>query len=335
MRRFAQAAAIAATSALMMGPVAAQAQEFEVSTSFDAAAAELPEGVSIDPDGVKYVTLGPPFFVPESGPGWVVRIAADGSVETLAEFDDGAPAGIVAGAGGEVYFARPNPGIEESRGVYRIGADGTPERLPGTEALLVANGLALDGQGGLFVSDSALGTIWHVPLDGSTAVPWFSDQAMVGGCGGEGEVGANGVALWEDGLYVANTFRGLLVRIDIEADGSAGAAEVVAGDDTNDCEPDALFGMDGIAFDSAGNVYAALVLQNQLVRIDPSDGSFDVLLTAEDGLHNPASLAFGVTQADSTSLYITNYAVLDPEPEDSPGPAVLSFDTGVEGAPVH
>jgi sugar lactone lactonase YvrE len=142
------------------------------------------------------------------------------------------------------------------------------------------------------------------------------------------------VALWDGALYVASTTRGLLVRIPIEADGSAGAAEVVAGDDSNECEPDALFGMDGIAVASDGSVYAALVLQNQLVRIDPADGSHEMLLTAEDGLHNPASLAFGTTEGDTTSLYITNYAVLPPEPEDSPGPAVIKVDVGVEGAPL-
>lgn len=333
MRRFTAVVAMVATSSLLCGPVTAQAPDIEVHTTFDGAAAELPEGVSIDPQGTTYVTLGPPFFV-EAGPGWVRQISEDGDASTLAEFDDGAPAGIVADADGGVYFARPNPGNEQSRGVYRLGADGAPERLPGTEALLVANGLALDGQGALFASDSASGTIWRVPLDGGSAEPWFSDQALTGGCG-EGDVGANGVALWQNGLYVANTSRGLLVRIAIEADGSAGAAEVVAGDDTNDCQPDALFGMDGIAFDSEGTVFAALVLQNQLVRIDPGDGSFEVLLTAEDGLHNPASLAFGTTEGDRTSLYITNYAVLDPEPEDSPGPAVLSIETGVEGAPLH
>ena len=331
MRRFTSAVAIAAISTLMYAPVGAQTPEFEVDTSFDVAAAELPEGLSIDSQGATYVTLGPPFFVPQSGPGWVKRISADGDVHTLAEFDDGAPAGIVVDAEGEVYFARPNPGNEESRGIYHLSADGTPELLAGTEDLLVANGLALDGLDGLFASDSALGTIWRIPLDGGSAEPWFSDQALTGGCG-EGDVGANGVALWQDGLYVANTSRGLLVRIAIEADGSAGATQIVAGDDTNECQPDALFGMDGIAFDSEGSVYAALVLQNQLVRIDPSDGSFEVLLTAEDGLHNPASLAFGTTEGDRSTLYITNYAVLDPVPPDSPGPAVLSFDAGVEGA---
>lgn len=93
--------------------------------------------------------------------------------------------------------------------------------------------------------------------------------------------------------------------------------------------------MDGLAFDVDGNIYATLVLQNQLVRIDPTDGTVDVLLNADDGLHNPASLAFGTTEGDRTSLYVTNYAVLPPAPEDSPGPAVLRLDAGVEGMPLR
>ena len=35
---------------------------------------ELPEGISIDGQGDMFVTLGPPSFVPDAGPGWVKRI---------------------------------------------------------------------------------------------------------------------------------------------------------------------------------------------------------------------------------------------------------------------
>jgi RNA polymerase sigma-70 factor (ECF subfamily) len=99
-------------------------------------------------------------------------------------------------------------------------------------------------------------------------------------------------------------------------------------------EPDAYFGMDGIALDTEGNIYVALVMQNQLVKIDPDDGSLEVLATAEDGLHNPASVAFGTTEGDRSNLYITNYALLPPVPDASAGPAILRYDVGVEGLPL-
>lgn len=333
MRPIRMPAALAfAAATVITAPTFGSGLEPEVVAPFDAAAEELPEGISIDQEGVMFVTLGPPFFV-VAGNGWIKRIGPDGTASTLAEFSDGAPAGIVVGPGGDLYYARPNPADPENRGVYRLDSDGNSAVLPGTEEMLIANGLALDGRGGILASDSATGSIWRVPLDGSApAEPWFSDQATIGGCGGEGEVGANGVALWEGDVFVANTSRGLLVRIPVAEDGSPGTAEVVAGDATNECEPDALFGMDGIAFDVDGNVYALLVLQNQLVRIDPSDGSFEVLLSDADGLHNPASLAFGTTDGERETLYIANYAVLPPVPENGLGPAVLKVDVGVAGA---
>jgi hypothetical protein len=82
------------------------------------------------------------------------------------------------------------------------------------------------------------------------------------------------------------------------------------------------------------NIYAALALQHQLVKIDPSDGSMEVLATADDGLHNPASVAFGTTDGDRTNLYVANYALLPPAPEASVGPAILRLDAGVEGLPL-
>ena len=89
--------------------------------------------------------------------------------------------------------------------------------------------------------------------------------------------------------------------------------------------------MDGIALDEEGNVYALLVLQNKLVRINPDDGTSTLLLSEEDGLWNAASLAFGTTEENRESLYISNYAVLPPEPENSLGPAVLKFEVGTPG----
>lgn len=92
--------------------------------------------------------------------------------------------------------------------------------------------------------------------------------------------------------------------------------------------------MDGIALDVHGNVYALLVLQNKFVRIDPTNGTYDTLLTGDDGLWNPASIAFGTGESDRQSVFIANYAVLPPEPDNSLGPAVLKYNVGVEGLPL-
>ncbi|MBZ0189349.1 MAG: hypothetical protein K8F91_24100 [Candidatus Obscuribacterales bacterium] len=300
----------------------------EVIRAFDESPAYLPEGVTMDADGNIYVSLGPPFFV-GGGYGALLQISPDGTETVLVEYPEGpALAGLTVDSEGGVYFALPNPG-QPDVGVYRVTDDGA-ERIPGTENMVVPNGLAFDDEGNLYATDSILGSIWRMAPDGSSeAEPWISHELLMG-CSEEDAVGANGIALWEGGFYVANTANGLLVYVPILEDGGAGEPEVIAGDP--ECNAgEELYAMDGIALDEAGNVYALLVLQHKLVVIDPDDGTHELLLDEEDGLWNAASLVFGALEENRESLFIANYAVLPPEPENNLGPAVLKFEVGTPG----
>lgn len=319
--------------AIAVGNPAVAGEGVMVVATFDAASQELPEGLTIDKRGNIYVTMGFPFWW-GPGDGQIRKIAPDGTETELAYFEGGqGPAGIVVNARGDVYYARPNPLDPATNGIYRLYDDGSSERLLGSAGIVGSNGLAFDKQGDLFVSDSLLGAIWHIPVDGSgPAEVWSYDPLLLGGCG---DVGANGVALWKDNVYVANTLRGLLVSIPILEDGSAGVPELIVGDNSNECDFDELFGLDGIALDVHGIVYALSVIQNKLIRIDPDDGTYETLLTEEDGLFNPASIAFGTGRGDRKSVFISNYALFDfAEPAASLGPAVLKFDVGAPGLPL-
>jgi sugar lactone lactonase YvrE len=312
-----------------MGP----ADKPEVVKSFDASRLEFPEGITIDKAGNIYVSLGPPFWLPDVDYfGEIWKISPDGTEMVLAEIDGPPAAGLTVDASGNVYYAYPTSD-ENTRGVYRLTEDGSTERLPGTENIILANGVAFDKQGNLYVSDSILGAIWRIPSgEAAVAENWFQHE-WLGGCE-EDPFGANGVAYWKGNLYVASTTKGLLVRIPLLEDGSAGEPEIVAGEDDCDPEFDELDAMDGIALDVDGNVYALLVLQHKLVRIDPTDGTSATLLTDADGLHNPASIAFGTGKDNQESVFFTNFAVLPPEPPASFGPAVPKFDVGVPGLPL-
>ena len=325
------------------GALAAPDGDVEVVAAFDdprptADARELPEGVAVDRRGHVYASLGPPFFtagLPGLEPyGAIVTISPDGSRRTVVEFPDGpAPAGVAVDAAARVFFTMPDPGGPDV-GVYRATRGGEAQRIAGTEQMAVPNGLALDRRGGLVVSDSVLGQIWRIGwrarlgYGGDPAAAWLT-HPLLAGCQ-PGQVGANGVAFYRGDLFVANTERGLLLRVPVLRDGSPGTPVIVAGDE--DCEiSDELYGLDGIAIDRRGLVYAALVLQNKLVAIHPDTGTATVVLDADDGLWNPASLAFGTARGDRDSLYITNYAVLPPVPPANLGPAVLKLSTGVPG----
>jgi sugar lactone lactonase YvrE len=295
------------------------------------AESELPEGVAIDKSGNIYAAGGTLSWFPNTIPyGAVWKISPDGEKTTLHEFPKGPGAsGLAVSPSGVLYFGYPNPGYPDN-GVYRLEGDGEPELLPGSENIVVANGLALTAQGDLYVSDSAMGIVYRFPNGEDDAEIWIQHPLMAG-CGPE-DFGANGVAFWKDSLFVANTFRGALVRVPILKDGTAGEPEIVAGDE--DCEFDDLFGMDGIALDVHGNVYALLVMQHKLVRIDPNDGSYTVLLTEEDGLFNPASIAFGTGRGDRKYVFMSNFAILEPGPVGNLGPAVLKYNVGVPGLPL-
>jgi len=301
----------------------------EVVNLFDASRSELPEGIAIDKAGNIYVSLGPPLFA-GGGFGEIWKISPDGTETTLAQFDGGPPAaGLAVDADANLYYAYPS-GEEDTQGVYRLSADGDSERLPGTEAIILANGIAFDNDGNLYVGDSILGAIWRIPPGGSAEL-WLQHD-LLAGCLPDDPFGANGVALWEGTLYAANTGKGILVSVPILPDGAAGEPEMVAGVGDCDAEVKDLYGMDGIALDVDGNVYALLVMQNKLAKINPADGAFTILLTEDNGLHNPASITFGIGE-DNQSIFFTNYAVLPPEPPASLGPAVLKFDVGVPGEP--
>ena len=301
--------------------------------SFNPENNEYPEGITIDKKGNIYVSVGTAFWLPDPDPfGEIWQINPDGEISLLHEFPGGpGAAGLTVSPSGVLYFGYPNPGYPNN-GVYRKERGGAAEKLPGSEAIIVANGLALSKQGDLYVSDSALGTIWRFPNGIEDAEVWFQHPWIAGCDPVDAPFGANGIAFWKDSLYVANTFRGMLVRVPVMEDGTAGAPEILAGDE--ECDFDDLFSMDGIALDVHGNVYALLVMQHKLVRINPEDGSHTVLLTEEDGLFNTSSIAFGTGRQDRQYVFMSNFALLEPGPEGNLGPGVLKYYVGVPGLPL-
>lgn len=315
-------ASLAAVASAHIGPIGSVVPL----VSFDPSAGELPEGLTAARTGELYATLAPR--------AEVVRIGADGEwsvyATLAASLPEGAPGalGLATDATGRVYAALASFD-PATHGVYRIDRSGQATRLPGTEAIGFPNGVALDGHGSLYVTDSAAGAIWRIPPGGAAEV-WIQDELLEGtGAFGLGvPIGANGIALGRSEVYTVNSEKGLVLRIPVARDGSAGELGVISGDP--EAEMPALFGLDGLERDVHGRLYAVVNIQNRLVRIDPVTGAVTDLAT--DGLDFPASLTFGTAGGDQKSVFVTNFAFVDTGA--TAGPGVAAIDVGVPGRPL-
>jgi sugar lactone lactonase YvrE len=242
--------------------------------------------------------------------------------------------------------------------VYRIDRTGTVELVPGSQRIVFPNGFAFDNRGDLYATESfsmvgmaptGQGGIWRIARDG-TVEPWLRHPLLTGvGIGGNPPVGANGIAFLRGELFVANTDKGLVVRIPIEKDGSPG--EPTAWKQVQDVPESALHGKplpvmpDGLALDVHGNVYVVVLSRNAIVRIDARGQHQDTVAalnwtgTPPDApLDTPASLAFGTGAGEQQNLFVTNLgwmARLTGLPLSWPGPALVKVPAGAPGLPLH
>jgi sugar lactone lactonase YvrE len=291
--------------------------QIEVLRVFDAAAGEWPEGIAADKTGNLYVG-----FMPL---GQIRKITADGTDPIVVQFPDAGTLGLAVDAVGNLYISHAS-GDPATGGVYRLNRDGALERFAGTEQMAFPNSLAFDKRGNLYVTDSATGTIWRITRR-AAAAPWLQHELLegLGEVPGYPPIGANGIVYLKGKLYVTNTEKGLILRLPIGVDGSPGEPEILTDDP-------AVYGPDGLALDVFGNLYVPLVFQDKLVRVDPADGSVTELATIDDGLDEPASLAFSTHKGDRKTVILTNFAVM---PEDGgAGPALLKIEIGVPGRPL-
>jgi sugar lactone lactonase YvrE len=237
-----------------------------------------PECVAVHPDGSIWAG---------GEAGQIYRISADG-----AQVD------VVANTGGFILGIAFSPGAQwlavcdlGKKCVWRLdlqtfqlekfadGADGHAFNIP--------NYAVFDTQGNLYVSESGAfrtvtGKILKFSPTGAGAL-WHEGPFNF----------ANGMALGPGGtqLYVAVSFLPGVERIDIQADGSAGARALFC------TLPETV--PDGLAFDAQGNLYVSCYAPNKIFRVRPNQ---EVSVFMDDWeahtLSNPTNIAFGGPQLD-------------------------------------
>jgi len=156
--------------------------------------------------------------------------------------------------------------------------------------------MALDDRHGyLYVADSLLSVVWRVSIADGSVVAWAAGPQLSPG----GGLGANGLKLHDGAVWVSNTQAGTLLRIPMQANGSAGPIQTVAS---------GLPGIDDFAFTGPGTRASILAAINRfstvvLIRLD---GSQQTVLTAADGLSNPSAIAIrGGTVYVLSAAYLT------------------------------
>jgi sugar lactone lactonase YvrE len=271
----------------------------ELVTRFDPAAGELPEGLALTVDAA---------FVGFAPTARVARVdLATWEVSTFGQLPapvsgKGFMTGLAESPDGEIYACLASFVPEVQAGVYRLPKEGGAATLfAKDDALSFPNAIAFDSDGTLFATDSGSGSIFRIGTDGRTE-RWASGAALTGNkdaCGGMGPgfaIGANGLVVERDAVYVVNLDQATLVKVERAETGQAGAVSTIAGPDC-----DALGGADGLTRAEDGSFVVAVNRQNKVVRISPS-GNIETIVSGAP-LDFPATVAY-----EGATLYATNFA---------------------------
>ncbi len=266
--------------------------------ALDPTAGEIPESLTIDRDGNLYFSL--------ASQGTINKLTPAGVRSTFGTLPLPVFAlGVKVGADGCVYNVSTSLSPSPSGAfVWRICSPGVVEEYAALDPNGGPNDLAFDDRGNLFVTDPFLGEIFKVTPDGNATV-WLADPRLQGNPAAPvllfHEIGVDGIAFDDDKehLYVGNLDEATILRIEVGCGGAPGRIETFVSDP-------AISGIDGIAFDSKGNLFAAINSQNHLVSID-SRGAID-LVSADPLLDSPSSVVFGDARNAKHTLYFTSSA---------------------------
>jgi len=196
----------------------------------------------------------------------------------------------------QLYVALPGsfgPAPSGAAGILKVSANGkTTTPVPGSEGMVAADGFGLDSAtGDLYVTDIFGNGIWRIGSNG-TAQLWTS-------------VATNPLLVLPDGVKVLGNAvfvsieAGKILRIPINADGSAGTATVWAHVD----DPGVFFD-DMVLDDRTGDVYVTRLDNDSLLRITPG-GTVTAIATHADGLLGAANMSL-IHAGPSTVIYLAN-----------------------------
>lgn len=275
-------ALLAAGAAQSLATATDAPPDARVALHFNLSEGQQPENVAMTANGTSFVTFASARQVAKITPALKIRILAelpapaDGGTSTPA-LGFALTTGIVRAPNGTLFFLYAS-GDEASTGLYRLRSNGsTPRLIAKLPSTGLPNGLALDMKSKTFyVTDSVLSRIYSINMEGGRARIWSDAEELAP----DGFIGANGIKIRHNSVWVTNLDRGTLLEIPIRK-GQSGEPQV---------RSEGLEGIDDFEFTGHRNqIIAALVVPNEVVRIS-SKGRATPLLTSADGLQGPTSV---------------------------------------------
>jgi len=295
--------------------------------TFDPAANELPESITTDDDGRVFFSLIN---------GQIRQLMPNHSSVTIATVpvpEGGTMTGIKVGPDGLIYTTTSSFSVTQPAAfVWRTDpATGLVEKFATLDHNGFPNDMAFEDDGSFFVTDPFLGVLYHVDTNGTPTIA-SSDPLLRGNPADPAfpthDFGVDGIA-WDQSkqnLYVGVIDSGRIVRFPFSCRRGLGKPVVFA-------ESPQLKGIDGIALDRSGTVYAAVNTQHLIATVNQRG---IVSVYARDPLFDsPSGVAFGTTHGDKKTAYITNFAINSVLAGVTPHPAILSMPVPVPGADLH
>ncbi len=192
--------------------------------------------------------------------GQLWRVKPDGTRTTFGPAIDLSPSAMLLGVTTDtrgnayvvVYRFLGAPPTTMPSGILRVSRSGHLSRLVTLPDGTGPNGVAIY-RGHLFIADS-FGAIWRAPLDRASTLtkPWLTSPLLLPVDDPNlPPIGANGIAFRDGAAFVTSWAKGLVLRIPVRHNGTAGTLRVFA-------EGDALVEADGISFDAHGTAWIAV-----------------------------------------------------------------------------
>ena len=256
-------------------------------------------------------------FVTSYEDGVIYEINPTGQRHEFARVD-GKTAGLAFDQEGDLLVSGAT--AQGISAVFKVAQSGVETLVTIADAIFL-NGMTHLIDDRYLIADSYLGAIWEFNATQKSAKVWLEHDVLDRRSLENPIPGVNGLKIFQGTLYASNTQYQHLVRIPISSDGNPNTPEIFV-QNAN---------IDDFAFDVQGNLYGTTHIYDSVVRIAP-DGTMTTIAEAEQGMTGSTALAFGRTEDDRTSIYVTTNGGMSLPPKTGIQPAkVVRLEVDVEG----